>query len=149
MHMDIINGPNLHLLGKRIPAIYGAISFDVFFHQLKKKFTYIDFSYFQSNIEGKLVDQLHKISLKEHPQQGIILNAGAYTHTSIALADAVQSISIPVVDVHISNLYTREPYRKINRIAPYCQGSIIGFGLSSYTLAVYALLSFFSEKMSK
>ncbi len=139
MHLYIINGPNLNAIGKREPAIYGQKNFDQFFSQLKKQFYHITFYYFQSNIEGVLIDQLYAVS-HSGLYHGIILNAGAYTHTSIALADAIQAIEIPVIDVHISNIFAREKYRKKNRLAKYCKGSIIGFGLYSYTLAVYAFI---------
>jgi 3-dehydroquinate dehydratase-2 len=133
MHLVIINGPNLNLLGKREPEIYGAISFDAYFEGLKNLFPDIRLSYFQSNHEGALIDHLHEVGFSA---DGIILNAGAYTHTSIALADAVSAIPAPVIEVHISNVHAREPFRHHSYLAAVCKGSIVGLGLEGYRLAV-------------
>ncbi len=134
----ILNGPNLNLLGKREPSIYGNTSFDDVLSELKKEFSTVEFSYFQSNHEGELIDKIH---LSDGQAHGIILNAGAYTHTSIALADAISSVSTPVVEVHISNVYGREAFRKNSYISSKCKGSISGFGMASYRLAVLSFLS--------
>lgn len=136
--IQIINGPNLNLLGKRETAIYGSKNFLEYFEDLKKEFSTINLHYFQSNHEGALLDKIHEIGFDF---DGIILNAGAYTHTSIALADAIKAIHCPVVEVHISNVHAREKFRHHSYIAPYVKGSIIGFGLKSYNLAVKALLT--------
>ena len=133
MKLIIINGPNLNLLGKREPTIYGSLSFDEYLKKLKKQFPEIEIEHFQSNIEGEIIDVLHKTGFLF---DGIILNAGAYTHTSIAIADAVKAIPVPVVEVHISNVFSREDFRHISYLAPNCKGSIIGFGLDSYRLAI-------------
>lgn len=130
MKILIVNGPNLNLLGKREPQIYGNQTFESYFEELKLA-TSADLSYFQSNIEGELVDCLQ---LSDH--DGIILNAGAYTHTSIALRDCIASIAIPVVEVHISNITAREEFRHTSFISPVAVGVIFGFGLKSYELAV-------------
>jgi len=134
----IINGPNLNLLGKREPEIYGERSFDDFFIDLKKVFSEIDLSYFQSNIEGEIIDKLHEVGFQ---YDGIILNAAAYTHTSVGIGDAVKAISSPVVEVHMSNTLSREDYRHHSFIAPNAKGVIAGFGLQSYALAVRSLIS--------
>ncbi|MCD6010995.1 MAG: aroQ [Flavipsychrobacter sp.] len=133
LQLAIINGPNLNLLGMREPHIYGSQSFDQYFEALKKRFTSVSLEYYQSNVEGELINHLHGCMGKV---QGIILNAGAYTHTSIAIADAIAAISIPVVEVHISNVLAREDYRKTSFIAPKCVGSISGLGMNGYALAV-------------
>lgn len=133
LHIAIINGPNLNLLGLREPEIYGNINFDEYFAQLKMRFPDVELHYFQSNVEGELINYMHGCMGKI---QGIILNAGAYTHTSIALADTVSAIGIPVVEVHISNILAREEYRKTSFIAAKCKGSISGLGLEGYALAV-------------
>ncbi len=134
----IINGPNLNLLGKREPEIYGERSFDNFFIDLKKVFSEIDLSYFQSNIEGEIIDKLQEVGFQ---YDGIILNAAAYTHTSVGIGDAVKAISSPVVEVHMSNTLSREDYRHHSFIAPNAKGVIAGFGLQSYALAVRSLIS--------
>lgn len=139
MKILILNGPNLNLLGKREPSVYGNISFEAYFEALQTKFPSVELSYFQSNIEGELINQLQE---KGFSYDGIIFNAGAYTHTSIALADAIKSITSPVVEVHISNTFARESYRKHSYLSPVCKGVIVGFGLQSYELA---LLSFYKE----
>jgi 3-dehydroquinate dehydratase-2 len=135
----IINGPNLNLLGERQPEIYGSENFELYFERLKKKFSSIGLEYYQSNHEGELID---KIQEARHLFTGIILNAGAYTHTSLAIADAVSSIKIPVVEVHISNIFAREKMRRKSLIAGVCKGSISGFGLDSYKLAVESFINF-------
>ena len=137
MKILVINGPNLNLLGKREPGIYGATSFEDFFKTLKKKYADVDLEYFQSNIEGEIIDKLHEAGFTYN---GIILNAGAYTHTSIAIADAVKSIETPVVEVHISNVHSREEFRHISYIAPNAKGVIAGFGLQSYELALESFI---------
>lgn len=135
--IHIVNGPNLNLLGKREPGIYGYLSFDAYLEELKPTFPEVQLSYFQSNHEGALIDYLHEHGFSG---QGIVLNAGAYTHTSIALADAIQAIQVPVIEVHISNVFARETFRHRSYLAPYCKGSISGLGLDSYRLAVLHLL---------
>jgi 3-dehydroquinate dehydratase-2 len=137
MKIAIINGPNLNLLGKREPDTYGDIAFTDYFKQLEEKFSLEELVYVQSNTEGKIVDFLHEFG---EQSDGIILNAGAYTHTSLAIADAVRAIKTPVIEVHISNVYAREKFRQYSIIAPYCFGNISGFGLLSYDLAIEAFL---------
>jgi len=132
LSIAIINGPNLNLLGMREPEIYGSSSFEAYYEKLQRKFPNISFSYYQSNLEGELINHLHACIGKT---DGIILNAGAYTHTSIALADAVGAIQIPTIEVHISNIMAREDFRKTSYIAARCIGSVSGLGLSSYALA--------------
>ncbi|WP_456422555.1 type II 3-dehydroquinate dehydratase [Lutibacter sp.] len=133
MKILIINGPNLNLLGKREPSIYGNLTFDEFFSSLKKKYADVELYYFQSNIEGEIIDKLHEVGFT---YDGIILNAGAYTHTSIAIGDAIKGIETPVIEVHISNVYAREKFRHISYIAPNVKGVIAGFGLQGYELAL-------------
>lgn len=133
MHLVIINGPNLNLLGKREPGIYGNSSFESFLEQLKGKYPEIRFDYFQSNIEGELVTALQQYGFEA---DGIILNPAAYTHTSVAIGDAIASINTPVVEVHISNVHAREDFRKISHVSAKSAGSIIGLGLKGYELAV-------------
>ena len=133
----IINGHNLNLLGVREPEIYGKNSFDDFLAKLKASFNDVDISYYQSNIEGELINKMQEVGFS---YDGIVLNAGAYTHTSIALLDCIRSIKCPVVEVHISNVYQREEYRHHSMISSGCKGVICGFGLNSYKLAVEALL---------
>lgn len=133
MDILILNGPNLNLLGEREPHIYGSQSFEEYLEGLKKDFPQINFRYHQSNVEGELINRLHEY---RKSVQGIILNAGAYTHTSIALADAVAAVSVPVIEVHLSNILAREDFRKTSFIGAKCIGSISGFGLESYRLAV-------------
>ena len=137
MKIGTINGPNLNLLGNREPSIYGKITFENFLNDLSNTFNHINIDYFQSNHEGFLIDKLHEWGFD---YDGIILNAGAYTHTSIALADAIKAINTPVVEVHISNIHNRESFRNKSFIAPVASGSISGFGLNSYKLALYALI---------
>ncbi len=134
----IINGPNLNLLGKREPSIYGDSSFESFLQLLKGKYPQIEITYFQSNVEGELINKLHEYGFDF---EGIILNAGAYTHTSVAIGDAIKSIETPVVEVHISNTYSREEFRHISYISPNAKGVILGFGLQSYKLALQSFLS--------
>jgi 3-dehydroquinate dehydratase II len=134
MKILIINGPNLNLLGKREPQIYGNIDFENYFNELKTKFK-IELIYFQSNIEGEIIDQMQAAEA-----DGIILNAGAYTHTSIAIRDCISAILIPVIEVHISNVLAREEFRHTSMITSVCKGSIAGFGLKSYDLAISALI---------
>ena len=138
MKIQIINGPNLNLLGKREPDIYGNASFDAYYTGLQEKYASdCELSYFQSNCEGAIIDKLHETGFS---YDGIIINAGAYTHTSIALHDAIKSINTPVIEVHISNIHTREEFRHKSMIAPACKGSIIGFGLASYDLAIRSFI---------
>jgi 3-dehydroquinate dehydratase-2 len=135
MKIIIINGPNLNLLGKREPEVYGNETFESYFEKLKTKFNRFDFTYFQSNIEGELIDKIQEVGFS---YDGIILNAGAYTHTSIGIGDAVKAITTPVVEVHISNTFSRESFRHQSYISPAAKGVIIGFGLQSYDLALKA-----------
>lgn len=133
LQLAIINGPNLNLLGKREPHIYGGKSFEQYFNELKQRFPGINLRYYQSNVEGELINYLHQCMGNT---DGIILNAGAYTHTSIALADAISAINIPVIEVHISNVLAREDFRKTSFIASKCIGSVSGLGLNGYALAI-------------
>lgn len=137
MKIQIINGPNINLLGKREPSIYGAVSFDVYLEDLRRLYPAIELHYYQSNIEGELIDKLHETGFDF---DGIVLNAGAYTHTSIALQDAIRAITAPVIEVHISNVHRREEFRHKSMISCACMGVICGFGLNSYRLGVEALL---------
>ena len=138
MKILIINGPNLNLLGVREKGIYGDSSFESYYQTLKARYSQVEFDYFQSNHEGALIDEIHR---QGFDVDGIVLNAGAYTHTSIAIADAIRAVKSPVVEVHISNVHSRESYRHVSMIAPACKGVIAGFGLDSYRLAVEALLA--------
>ena len=133
----IINGPNLNLLGKREPDIYGSQSFEGYFKSLQKDFSALELDYFQSNIEGELIDKLHDVGFS---YDGIVLNAAAYTHTSVGIADAVKGISTPVIEVHISNTYRREEFRHQSYISPNAKGVVLGFGLKSYALALQSFL---------
>ena len=137
MKIIIINGPNLNLLGKREPEVYGNISFESYFEELKDKYTTLDLQYYQSNIEGELIGKIQEVGFS---YDGIILNAAAYTHTSIGIGDTIKAITTPVVEVHISNTFSRENFRHQSYISPNAKGIIIGFGLKSYELA---LQSFF------
>ena len=137
MKIAIINGPNINLLGKREINIYGSLSFNDFFKTLQERFPDVRFSSFQSNIEGKLIDSIQKFG---ENQDAIILNAASYTHTSIGIADAISAISIPVIEVHISNVWAREEYRHTSYISSKCVGVIAGFGLQSYALAVQSII---------
>ncbi len=137
MKILVLNGPNLNLLGKREPEIYGNQSFQDYFSQLKLNFSNIDLEYYQSNIEGELINKIHEIGFS---YDAIIFNAGAYTHTSVALGDAIKGIDTPVIEVHISNVHSREDFRHTSYIAPYCKGTIAGFGLKSYDLAIQSFI---------
>ncbi|NOZ45997.1 MAG: type II 3-dehydroquinate dehydratase [Chlorobi bacterium] len=137
MNIFIINGPNLNLLGKREPEVYGNKNFSDFFASLKSKYLNIHFEYFQSNVEGEIINKLHEVGFTF---DGIILNAGGYTHTSVSIADAINAITTPVVEVHISNILAREKFRHTSLLAPYCKGSVFGFGLKGYQLAVESFL---------
>lgn len=138
MKIQIINGPNINLLGKREPGIYGSESFNDYLLKLKQLYPQVEIAYYQSNHEGDLIDKLHKVGFD---YDGIILNAGAYTHTSIALQDAIRAIKAPVIEVHISNVHAREEFRHKSMISCACKGVILGFGLNSYRLAMEALLA--------
>lgn len=133
MKIIIINGPNLNLLGKREPTIYGNETFEMFFDTLQQKFQKLELHYFQSNIEGEIIDKLHEVGFDF---DGIILNAAAYTHTSVGIGDAVKAIQTPVVEVHISNIHAREEFRHHSFITPNAKGVIVGFGLQGYELAL-------------
>lgn len=137
MRVIIINGPNLNLLGQREPSIYGADSFEAYFATLQQAYPQLELSYFQSNHEGALLDKLHEVGFS---YDGIILNAGAYTHTSVALHDAIRAITTPVVEVHISNTFAREAFRHHSYIAAVAKGVIVGFGMESYRLALESFL---------
>jgi 3-dehydroquinate dehydratase-2 len=136
MNVIIINGPNLNLLGKREVSIYGNISFDDYMKNLKDKFTSINLSYFQSNVEGEIINKLHETGFS---YDCILLNAGGYTHTSVAIADAISTINSDVIEIHISNIYSREEYRKRSLLSAKCKAVICGFGLDSYRLALESL----------
>ncbi|GAA3590415.1 type II 3-dehydroquinate dehydratase [Flavivirga amylovorans] len=136
--LTIINGPNLNLLGKREPNIYGSLSFTEFLEEIKQKYAHVEIDYFQSNIEGELIDKLHEVGFNH---DGIILNAAAYTHTSVGLGDAVKAIETPVIEVHISNTFNREEFRHQSYISPNARGVILGFGLQSYELAIQSFIN--------
>lgn len=138
MKILVINGPNLNLLGKREPEIYGSQTFEGFFEELKTKFNNVHLEYYQSNIEGELINKLQEVGFS---YDGIILNAGAYTHTSIGIGDCIKAITTPVVEVHISNTFSREEFRHQSYISPNAQGVILGFGMKSYELALMSFLS--------
>lgn len=133
MKIQIINGPNLNLLGKREPDIYGNTSFDSYFTHLKQIYSDSELFYFQSNHEGAIIDKIHEVGFHF---DGIVLNAGAYTHTSVAIHDAIKSVTVPVLEVHISNIHTREEFRHKSLIAAACKGAVVGLGLYSYELAI-------------
>ena len=133
MKILILNGPNLNLTGERETMLYGTLSFEDYIDELRKRFPGLDISYDQSNIEGEIINKMQEANFEYN---AIILNAGAYTHTSVAIGDAVRSLEIPVIEVHISNIFSRENFRHVSYIAPYCKGSITGFGLDSYRLAL-------------
>jgi 3-dehydroquinate dehydratase-2 len=133
----VLNGPNLNLLGQREPGIYGSDTMESAFAALQERFPEVEFDYYQSNVEGELINKLHEVGFS---YDGIVFNAGAYTHTSVALHDAIKAISAPVVEVHISNVYQRESYRHTSLITGACVGVIGGFGMDSYRLAIEALL---------
>ena len=138
MNILVINGPNLNLLGKREPNIYGKESFDVFLNFLKKKYSNVNFDYFQSNIEGEIIDQIQKVGFTYN---GILLNAAAFTHTSIGIADAIKSVNTPVIEIHISNTFSREDFRHKSYISPVSKGLIVGFGFESYRLGVESFIT--------
>jgi 3-dehydroquinate dehydratase II len=142
MKIQIINGPNLNLLGKRETTIYGNQSFEEFFTDLKKRFNGIELQYYQSNVEGEIVNKLHEVGFLF---DGIVLNAGAYTHTSVAIHDAIGAIKTPVVEVHISNVYAREEFRHISLITAKCVGLLTGFGMEGYAMAI----NYFKELKSQ
>ena len=137
MQLLLLNGPNLNLLGKRETSIYGNQDFDSFFKELKSQFPDFQLDYFQSNVEGEIINKLQEVGFS---YDGIILNAGAYTHTSVAIGDCVKAITSPVIEVHISNTFSRETFRHQSYISPNAKGVIIGFGLQSYTLALQSFL---------
>ena len=137
MKILILNGPNLNLLGRREPSVYGDRSFDEYFQVLQKRYAKHELEYFQSNSEGEIISKIHQVGFD---YDGIVLNAGAYTHTSIAIADAIRAVHTPVVELHISNVYAREEYRHRSMIAPACRGCICGFGLKGYDLAIESFL---------
>ena len=137
MKIQIINGPNINLLGKREPSIYGARSFEDYLVELKERFPQVEMEYYQSNVEGEMINKIHEVGFD---YDGIVLNAGAYTHTSIALQDAIRAVSAPTIEVHISNVHQREEFRHRSMISCACVGVICGFGLDSYRLAIEALV---------
>lgn len=137
MKIQIINGPNLNLLGVREKSIYGDSSFETYFEELRSKYSIIELEYFQSNVEGEIINKLHEVGFS---YDGIILNAGGYTHTSVAISDAIAGIKTPVVEVHISNIYAREEYRHISLTGKNCKGVLTGFGLNGYHLALESFL---------
>ncbi|MDA0793046.1 MAG: 3-dehydroquinate dehydratase [Bacteroidetes bacterium] len=137
MKISIINGPNLNLLGKREPSVYGTQTFEAYYEGLKKSFPEVQFDYFQSNIEGELINRLHEVGFTA---DAILLNAGAYTHTSVAIGDAIKGINSPVVEIHISNTFAREDFRHTSFITPVAKGLIIGFGMDSYRLGVESIV---------
>ncbi len=137
MKILIINGPNLNLLGTREKSVYGNTFFEDYFKKLKESYKSVELEYFQSNVEGEIINKLHETGFS---YDGIILNAGGYTHTSVAIADAVLAINTPVVEVHITNIFAREEFRHTSLIAPACKGSIAGFGLLGYKLGIESLL---------
>lgn len=142
MHIVILNGPNLNLLGQREPGIYGLQSFEIYLKTLESLFPAVQFTYFQSNVEGELINKLHDVGFNA---DGIIFNAGGYTHTSVAIADAVAAVKAPVVEVHISNVHAREEFRHTSLMAKNCLGVITGFGMDSYRLAILGILEFLSR----
>lgn len=137
MKIQIINGPNLNLLGVREPSIYGNISIEDYIKELKEIYSIVNIDYFQSNVEGELINKIHEVGFS---YDGIILNAGGYTHTSVAIADAIAAIKTPVVEVHISNIYAREDYRHVSLTGKNCHGVLTGFGMKGYRLALESLL---------
>ena len=138
MKIVIINGPNLNLLGKREPGVYGDQTFEAYYEDLKKKFSKVEFDYFQSNIEGELIDRIQKDGFSS---DGILLNAAAYTHTSVGIGDAIKAIDTPVIEIHISNTFSREKFRHKSYITPLAKGIIVGFGLDSYRLGIEFFLN--------
>lgn len=138
MKIQIINGPNLNLLGVREKSIYGDSSFETYLVELHKRYPSIEIDYYQSNVEGEIINKLHEIGFS---YDGIVLNAGAYTHTSVAIADAIAAIKAPVIEVHISNVYKREEFRHHSMLAASCKGVIAGFGMDSYRLGVESFIN--------
>ena len=138
MKIQIINGPNLNLLGVREKSIYGNTSFESYLEELRKRYANITINYYQSNVEGEIINKLHEVGFE---YDGIVINAGAYTHTSIAIADAIAAINTPVIEVHISNVHKREEFRHTSMLAASCRGVIAGFGMDSYRLAVENLIA--------
>ena len=138
MQIIIINGPNLNLIGTREPDTYGDTSFEIYFDQLKTIFPTLEIHYYQSNVEGEIINKLHEVGFT---YDGIVLNAGGYTHTSVAISDAIAAIEVPVVEVHVSNVHAREDYRHHSLLAKNCKGIVTGFGLKSYEMAVDSFLS--------
>lgn len=136
--IQIINGPNLNLLGKREPTVYGNTAFDGYLESLRAQYPQCKIEYYQSNVEGELINKIHEVGFDF---DGIILNAGAYTHTSIALHDAIKAVTTPVVEVHISNVHARESFRHVSMISAACRGVVLGFGLDSYRLALESFLA--------
>ena len=137
MKIQIINGPNLNLLGKREPGIYGNEGFESFFETLKSKYPQVELYYFQSNVEGEIINKLHEVGFL---LDGVVMNAGAYTHTSVAIGDAIAAIKTPVVEVHISNVYAREEFRHHSMMAKNCKGIVTGFGMMSYEMALQSFI---------
>jgi 3-dehydroquinate dehydratase II len=137
MKIQIINGPNLNLLGLREPSIYGSEGFDSYISQLRDLYSILEIDYYQSNVEGELINKLHEVGFT---YDGIIINAGGYTHTSVAIADAIAAIKTPVIEVHISNIYAREEFRHVSLTGKNCKGVLTGFGLDGYRLAIESLL---------
>ncbi|TDQ11674.1 type II 3-dehydroquinate dehydratase [Pedobacter metabolipauper] len=137
MKIQIINGPNLNLLGLREPGIYGNLSFEEYLQQLRDIYSILEIDYYQSNVEGELINKLHEVGFS---YDGIVINAGGYTHTSVALADAIAAIKTPVIEVHISNIYAREEYRHVSLTGKNCKGVLTGFGMDGYRLAIESLL---------
>ena len=138
MKIQIINGPNLNLLGVREKSIYGNTDFETYLTELRKRYTKIEIDYYQSNVEGEIINKLHEVGFS---YDGVVLNAGAYTHTSVAIADAIAAINTPVIEVHISNVYKREEFRHSSMLAANCKGVIAGFGMDSYRLSIESLLT--------
>ncbi|WP_316821977.1 type II 3-dehydroquinate dehydratase [Pedobacter gandavensis] len=137
MKIQIINGPNLNLLGIREPGIYGNLGFDEYITQLRSMYSILHIDYYQSNVEGELINKLHEVGFE---YDGVVINAGGYTHTSVALADAIASIKTPVIEVHVSNIYAREEYRHVSLTGKNCKGVLTGFGLDGYRLAIESFL---------
>ena len=135
--IQIINGPNLNLLGQREPTVYGNSSFEDYLDTLRARYPQCEIAYYQSNVEGEMINKIHEVGFT---YDGIVLNAGAYTHTSIALHDAIKAVTTPVVEVHISNVHARESFRHVSMLSAACKGVILGFGLDSYRLAVESFL---------
>lgn len=138
MKIQIINGPNLNLLGTREPGVYGSKTFEAYFVELKAQYPELELVYYQSNVEGELINKLHEVGFTF---DGIILNGGGYTHTSVAIADAIAAITTPVVEVHVSNIYAREEFRHVSLTGKNCKGVLTGFGLNGYRLAIESLLA--------